>query len=467
MKLEHRLTLATAVVTASSLAASLFTAFWFVKRSAAQDLDELVVDGANAIAIVVAEHEGRLEPTESFDIDVPDYAVHTVHHVAVFDRNGRRVAKSPRFDGVPEMLQHLMPNGQVPRFGRTFDLRTAAGLMRAVVLAPNRKPELRVLHAVPREPMDGNIAHQRRVFLMLFALSLALVVLGAKWLGRQLASDVNHITDVARRVGSGELSARAGTTRLASPETRNLAAELNRMIAELLRLLSSQRNFISYAAHELRSPLTALQGELQLALRRERTADSYVETLSTALTEVQSLAQLAEDLLTLARAQAHPTSQETTLLNELLDEAIRLVQGAAQIKDAEIRPDLAALRAVRVVGSKSDLARALRNLLENAIKFGPPSGKVDLRGERQDQLVSLTVEDRGPGVAERDTESLFQPFFRGSSRASATIEGTGLGLAIAREIARNVGGDVELVPGGGTGACFRLRLVIASSSTGT
>jgi len=464
MKLEHRLTLVTAFVTAISLAGSLFTAFWFVKRSAAQELDELVVDGANAIAIVVADHEGRLEPTESFDIDVPEYAVHTVHHVAVFESDGRRVAKSPRFDGVPETLQQLSVNGQSPKFGRTFDLQTAAGLMRAVVHAPSRRPELRVLHAVPREPMDAKIAHQRQVFSLLFVSSLALVILGAKWLGRRLASDVNQITDVARRVRSGELSARAGTSRLASPETRNLATELNRMIAELLTLLASQRSFISYAAHELRSPLTALQGELQLALRRDRTADSYVETLGTALSEVQALAQLAEDLLTLARAQAHPHTRESTQLDDVIEEAVRLVQGATQVKEVEIRTDVDALRSVQVIGSRQDLARALRNLLENAIKFGPPGGTVDLGGSRRDQTVTLTVEDQGPGVAERDMEGLFQPFFRGSSRASASSEGTGLGLAIAREIARNVGGDVELVPGKRAGACFRLRFVIDTLS---
>jgi signal transduction histidine kinase len=212
--------------------------------------------------------------------------------------------------------------------------------------------------------------------------------------------------------------------------------------------------------------LTALQGELQLALRRERTADSYVETLGRALTEVQALAQLAEDLLTLARAQTHPRNQETALVEEVIDEAVRLVQGAAQVKEAEIRLSVDTVRALRVVGSRLDLARALRNLLENAVKFGPHSGKVELRGLRQDQAMTLTVEDQGPGVAERDVISLFQPFFRGTSRASANNDGTGLGLAIAREIARNVGGNVEFVGGGQAGACFRLQLRIDSATAG-
>jgi two-component system, OmpR family, sensor kinase len=467
MKLEHRLTLLTASVTASTVAACLFTAFWFVKRAAATDLDELVLDGANAIALVVAEHEGRLEPTESIELDVPEHAVRIVHHAAVFDRNGSRVAKTTQFEGVPDTLAEVARLGNMQRMGKTFDLRVAAGLMRAVVISPIRRPQFRVLHAVPREPTDTSIAAQRQAFFILFISSLALVVLGASWLGRRLAADVNHVTDVARRVGSGDLSARAGTSHLTSPETQRLAAELNNMIAELLTLISSQRNFISYAAHELRSPLTALQGELQLALRRPRSAESYVESLGSALTEVQALAQLAEDLLTLARAQAHPRSRAVSCIDEVVDEAMRLVQGSAQVKETEIVARVDEVRKLRVVGGKSDLARALRNLLENAIKFGPRSSQVELLGRKQDQTVVLTVQDQGPGVSERDLEAIFQPFFRGTSRTTSRAGGTGLGLAIAREIARNVGGEVEYVAVNQPGARFQLRLVIGTPDTAT
>jgi two-component system, OmpR family, sensor kinase len=465
MRLEHRLTLLAASVTASTIAASLFTAFWFVKRAARMELDEVVIDGANAIALVVAENGGQFDPTESVELDVPDHAVRIVHHVAVFDKRGFRVARTNQFDGIPETLQEVMTRGHMQREGKTFDLRVAAGLMRAVVMSSSRRPELRVLHAVPSEPTDISIANQRQVFIILFISSLALVVLGARWLGRRLAADVSHITDVARRVGSGELSARAGTSSLTSPETRNLATELNRMIAELLALISSQRSFISYAAHELRSPLTALQGELQLALRRPRSSESYVEALSTALSEVQALAQLAEDLLTLARAQAHHQSDAVSQVEEVVDEAVRLTQGAAQVNETNIVTDVDEVRGLRVIGSRSDLARALRNLLENAIKFSPRSSEVVLRAVRQGEAVLLTVEDQGPGVSARDFDALFQPFFRGTSRTTSSVGGTGLGLAIAREIAHNVGGEVECVAVGRPGARFQLRLVVSAPAT--
>jgi two-component system, OmpR family, sensor kinase len=465
MKLEHRLALIAATVTGSTIAACLFTALWFVERAAITDLDELVVDGANAIALVVADHDGQLEPTESLELDVPEHAVRIVHHVAVFDTHGFRIAKTAKFDGVPESLQLIANGSHEPRMGETFDLALSSGLMRAVILSPSRRPEFRVLHAVPREPTDAGIAAQRQVFSILFALSLAFVILAAKWLGRRLAADVTHITDVARRVGSGELSARAGTSSLVSPETRNLAEELNRMIAELLLLMASQRSFISYAAHELRSPLTALQGELQLALRRSRSADSYVETLGRALTEVQSLAQLAEDLLTLARAQTHTRDPAISCVGEVIDEAVRLVQGAAQVKETEIVADVQSVLGLSVVGNKSDLARALRNLLENAIKFGPRSSRVSLKGTRRDEWLELSVDDLGPGVSARDRDALFQPFFRGTSRAASSVGGTGLGLAIAREIARNVGGDVEYVTSGQPGARFLLKLTVANPTS--
>lgn len=464
MKLEHRLTLLTASVTAGTIAACLFTAYWLVQRAASAELDELVVDGANAMALVVSDNDGRLKPLDSIQLDVPGHVVRIAHHFAIFDGNGPRIASTTRFVGVPNTLGELRDLGLPFVIGKPFDLRNGAEAMRAVVVEPTQRPELRVLHAVPREPTDTSIASQRQVFLILFTLSLVLVVLGARWLGRRLASDVNHITEVARRVGSGDLTARAGTSHLTSPETRNLAVELNQMIAELLTLLSSQRNFISYAAHELRSPLTALQGELQLALRRPRSSESYVETLGKSLSEVQELAQLAEDLLTLARAQGQTEALSVSLLDEVIDEALRLVHGAAQVKEATIICTVDEVRSAHVLGHRSDLARALRNLLENAVKYGPRSDTVSLTGTIEGTSLWLAVEDHGPGISECDLDALFQPFYRGPSHATVSTAGTGLGLAIAREIARNAGGDIECVEPDRPGARFRIRLAIARSS---
>jgi signal transduction histidine kinase len=229
------------------------------------------------------------------------------------------------------------------------------------------------------------------------------------------------------------------------------------MVAELAALMASQRSFISYAAHELRSPLAALQGELQLALRRPRTEEGYVETLGTALTEVGLLTQLAEDLLTLARAQADTASVEHTRIEAIVEDAIRLVQGAAQIQDTTIDVDVEPVASETVMGRRRDLSRLLRNLLENAVKFGPHGSRVSLTGTKDGFYVVIAVEDKGPGIAPKDRAHVFEPFFRGSSKTN----GTGLGLAIAREIARKSGGDITFDEAFTPGTRLQVKLLVA------
>jgi signal transduction histidine kinase len=455
MKLEHRLAFLTAFVTAGTTATCLGMAFLLVRHSARSELDEYVVDGAKAVAVVVSHLENvEMREATSRNLVIPDDVALIVQRIALYSASGQRIASRPEAIDVPSQLDDLLKSREV-KLNRPFDLTLPDGPMRAVLVSSPALDGMTVLHAVSRASLDATIQSRAQIFTLLFLGALALVVFAARWLGRRLARDVDHVTAVARRVASGELTARAGTTVLASPETQNLARELDNMVTELAALMASQRSFISYAAHELRSPLTALQGELQLALRRPRTEESYVETLGNALNEVVSLTQLAEDLLTLARAQADTTAVEQSDIVSIVEDALRLVQGAAQIKNTTIDVDIGRIVGTTVVGRRCDLSRVLRNLLENAVKFGPHGGRVLVTGSKEGSYIVFEVDDSGPGIAPKDRANLFEPFFRGSSQ----MTGTGLGLAIAREIARKSGGDITYDETYQQGTRLQVRLV--------
>lgn len=461
MKLENRLALITGAVTAGTITACLVTALVLVRRSATRELDEEVIDGAKAAAVVISELE--LETRDGAApsrIDIPEDTELLVQRLAIYSKDGRRIATRPEGAEFPERLQQLLATPGA-KLDQPFNLTLREGHMRAVLVSRRRLHGMTLLHAVSRDQLDEVIEARTRIFAGLFVATLALVVLAALWLGRRLAADVNHVTAVARRVASGELTARAGNAKLTSPETRNLARELDHMISELAALMAAQRNFISYAAHELRSPLAALQGELQLALRRPRTEESYVETLGDALTEVAGLTQLTEDLLTLAHAQAESTVVAEACVGAVVDESVRLVQGVAQIQEASVERDVSAIENAIVCGKETELARLLRNLLENAIKFGPVGGQVRVSGRLQGAAVLIAVTDQGPGIAQADRVGLFSPFYRGNTKATARTPGTGLGLAIAREIARKCGGDVSLDESYTNGTRMVIRLPLA------
>jgi two-component system heavy metal sensor histidine kinase CusS len=277
---------------------------------------------------------------------------------------------------------------------------------------------------------------------------------------------VHAIAGVARSVSKGELRARVGDRARGSTETRELAADLDHMIAHLAALVDAQRTFVSHAAHELRSPLSTLRGELQLALRRPRDAAGYQRTIEEALVDVESLARLSEDLLVLARVQARGLDAEQAVVGEVVAEAMRLSRGPAEARRVSLEeaPDNAASAGLVVRGERGELMRALRNLVENAVAHGPADAPVTVTLVQKGDLVEIAVTDRGPGVLAEDEPHIFEPFYRGSKDRGDDRPGAGLGLAIARGIARNVGGDIVLDRTHEGGARFVLTLPVARRS---
>src|SRR5690606_15276843 len=198
-----------------------------------------------------------------------------------------------------------------------------------------------------------------------FFAAVLITWLFSRWLGGRLARDVHRIASVAREVATGDLRARVGASAKGSEETMALARDLDGMIEQLGQLIDLQRVFVSHAAHELRSPLTSLRGELQLALRRPRTPEEYRVTIARITEDVESLIGLAEDLLALARAEA-PAGERTVETSILVSRAVHAARGLAELGrvtvSTHVPPELSQLE---VRGAESDLARALRNLVDN------------------------------------------------------------------------------------------------------
>jgi signal transduction histidine kinase len=242
------------------------------------------------------------------------------------------------------------------------------------------------------------------------------------------------------------------------------------MQEELRRQETARRAFVSTASHELRTPLTMLQGTMELL--EEDLAEEPVdlsdaqEQVATARRELRRLSALAGELLDLSRLDAAvPLRSEAVELGELA----RAVAAEFELRARERDIVLDVVPPEGPCWGRGDpdaVARVVRILLDNALRYGPPGEAVRVVAGSSDSVVTVSVADRGPGVPPQERDHIFERFHRGS--AAGSEGGFGLGLAIGRELAGRMGGDLRLEPAapGASGACFVLALRTAASPGG-
>jgi two-component system OmpR family sensor kinase len=313
--------------------------------------------------------------------------------------------------------------------------------------------------AAPTEPIRRTLWQ----FGMLLAGLSVLATAGTFAAGRRLAGaalrPTLEITEQAEAIGAGS-SAERITAHADVREFRRLVSVLNGMLGRLRNAFESEQRFTADASHELRGPLHVLQGELEVALRRDRPAHEYRETLERCRVEVLRMGSLVQDLLVLARSDAGLLVAERVIV-DLHDLARQVAERHRPIAaERGIRLDVEG-RAAPVLGDPAVLERVVGNLVANAIRFSPPDGTVTIETRQDADGQLLAVRDAGPGVPPEQVPRLFTRFFRGDSARSRAETGhdqsTGLGLAIARAGAEAHGGTLRFA-GNAPGAVFELRL---------
>lgn len=285
-------------------------------------------------------------------------------------------------------------------------------------------------------------------------------------MGEALSRPIRRLAQAAVQMGEGNLGIRAPE---AGPlELRHLAVELNRMaerlqgtFAALARERDALRHFITDASHQLRTPLTALRTFLEL-LQGPAAEDPEARAafLAESQAQVDRLTWITHNLLDLSRLEAGLISLDLAphALDDLLRAAVSLFREGAARKGITLSLDLPP-EPVEGVWDRWRLEMALANLLDNAVKFTPPGGRIVIGARLEGPRVRIWVEDNGPGIDPEDLPHIFERFYRGRN---APAEGSGLGLAIVRWIAEAHGGQVAVHSQPGQGSRFELILPLCS-----
>jgi two-component system phosphate regulon sensor histidine kinase PhoR len=234
-------------------------------------------------------------------------------------------------------------------------------------------------------------------------------------------------------------------------------------VTELRRLEAVRRDFVTNVSHELKTPLAAMQGLIETVIDDESLAvETRTQFLKRSLSQTARLAALVEDLLTLSRVESETSVMERTRLDvrRSLREAAERLEPIAKRSDLAFHLDLPS-EPLLVMGDEEGVRQIADNLLDNAQKYTPPGGRIDLRARAEGREAVLDVTDSGIGIAEEHLDRIFERFYRVDKARSRSLGGTGLGLAIVKHLVEAHGGRIEVESTPGKGSSFRIRLPLA------
>jgi heavy metal sensor kinase len=294
------------------------------------------------------------------------------------------------------------------------------------------------------------------IMAAVFPLGLLLAGGGGWVLARRALGPVDRMTQAVHRISSEHLQERLPETGTGD-ELDRLAKTLNAMLTRLEDSFRQIRQFSADASHELQTPLTILRGEIEVALLSVRSPQEYQQVLRSSLEEIERISRLVGGLLLLARADAGVLRLDLRPvdLTELILEIAGRLQRLAAEKSVGLNCDLP--EPVFISADREHLQRLLMNLIDNAIKYTPPGGRVTISLSGDDREVRLSVADTGIGLSPAEQEQIFTRFFR-SAEAKSQGGGAGLGLCIAQSIAAAHAGTIAVASTPGQGSTFTVVL---------
>ena len=299
----------------------------------------------------------------------------------------------------------------------------------------------------------------RNYLLLLAPIVLLTSAAGGYWLSHRALAPVDALTRTARNIGGNNLGTRLEKLRTGD-ELQRLSDTLNEMLDRIETAFARVTQFTADASHELRTPIALMRTEAEVALRRTRDADAYREALQHILKETERTGTLIEDLLALARTESGsaPLELQPVEVNELLRESVAEWQRVPAAKDHQISLHILQTEKAWVLADESALRRVVAILLDNAVKYTPAPGQIDVFLERHGQRAVVSVSDSGIGIPADEQQKIFERFYRVDKARSRALGGAGLGLAIARWLVERHGGSITVESAGDKGSRFSVEL---------
>jgi heavy metal sensor kinase len=306
--------------------------------------------------------------------------------------------------------------------------------------------------------VDAAIDRLLKIMLVGGAIALLASLLLGDMLSQRALKPINIIAQAAQQITAADDLGRRIPYDGPPDEIGQLTETFNETLERLERLFKAQRRFVADVSHEMRTPLTTIQGNLDLMKRFSSDYDE--EAMEAMESEVRRMSRLVEDLLLLAKADAGRMSL-VKMVVELDTLLLEVYNQSRLLNISGIDVSLGSIDQAQVLGDPDRLKQLLLNLVSNALKYTPEGGTVILSLSRDAQFAFVTVEDTGIGIPEADLPHIFDRFYRVDKARARAMGGTGLGLSIAKWIVDAHGGQLSVVSTVGEGSTFTIQLPLA------
>lgn len=394
------------------------------------------------------EIELARSPREFSDQLQARFFQHDIYDFAVSDAHGQPLFVSSRVNF--EQAKVLLPasngamteaqNGDWIHADKTMGT-TPHRVATTVVNGPQGRLTVQSLTSLA--PLHAELQTLQLLMLTLLPVGIVFALVGGYFLAARALAPVDQIARVAAGITISGLDQRVEVSN-PHDELGRLALTINSLIGRLERAVAEIQRFTADASHELRTPLAILRSEAECALRKSRTVQEYERTLTVVVDEATRLGRLADQLLTLSRADtgASPIPRECVRLDALLLDVAETFEPLAARQKVRVECDQ--LTPCELLGDDIRLSQAFSNVLENALKFTRPGGIVRVQLHLQSKLATISITDTGIGIAAAHLAHVFDRFYRVDTSRHSQSGGTGLGLSIAQSAVTEHQGTISM-----------------------
>lgn len=317
-----------------------------------------------------------------------------------------------------------------------------------------------------------NFLHEdmARIDFSVFLSGMAILILAplcGYWLAGRAAQPLANIIQAAAQMRADHLTERL-SLRGTGDELDQLAGTINSLLDRIAQYVDRKRDFLANAAHELRTPLSAIRSSVEVALGSDRPNQVYQDLLGDLIEQTSSLENLVNQLLLLSETETDQwkSHRQMIALNTVVASSVEMFQVVAENRNIDLR--LTQLDEIQVLGNRNHLWQVVNNLLDNAIKYTPFNGRITVSLSKKADQACLIVRDTGIGIAEKDRKKIFDRFYRADrARTRGDAGGVGLGLSICAAVVAAHEGSIDLDSSVGEGTTFTIKLPVQCPSVQT